>query len=335
MKSRTFIDTATLYAAAGGGGNGCCSFRREKFEPFGGPDGGDGGNGGSVVLCGCRNENSLIRIFYAPHQRAGSGGHGKGQCRHGRNGADCRVPVPLGTEVRDAETHTLLGDVVADGQELCVARGGRGGRGNPHWKTATHRAPRECTPGAPGETRTLRLQLKIMADCGLVGMPNAGKSSLLTALSDAHPKVASYPFTTLNPIVGTLVFDDYARVTVADIPGLIEGAHDGVGLGDAFLRHVERARALIFVLDMAAVDGRSPADDYRTLRRELDLYMPELNTRPSLLVANKMDLPAAREAITTFREETGADPLPVSAVTGANIDRMRSAIRALLPTAPQ
>jgi GTPase len=335
MKSRTFIDTATLYAAAGAGGNGCSSFRREKFEPFGGPDGGDGGHGGDVVLCGCRNENSLIRVFYAPHQRAERGGHGKGKCLHGRNGAECRVPVPLGTEVRDADTDTLLGDIVADGQELVVARGGRGGLGNPHWKTATHRAPRESTPGTPGETRTLRLQLKIIADCGLVGLPNAGKSSLLAAMSDAHPKVAAYPFTTLNPIVGTLVFEDYTRATVADIPGLIEGAHDGVGLGDAFLRHVERARGLVLVIDMAAIDARRPADDYRTLRSELGLYLPELNMRPSLLVANKMDLPAARENLDAFRDETRTDPLPVSAVTGENVDRLRRAIRGLLPEVPQ
>lgn len=328
MKSRSFIDTVTLYAEAGAGGDGCCSFRREKFVPFGGPDGGDGGHGGDVILRGNRDDTSLIRIFYTPHQRGKRGGHGKGKCLHGRNGEDCIVPVPLGTEVWDMET--LLGDIIEHGQELVVTRGGRGGRGNPHWKSSTHQAPREHTAGEPSEHKTLRLKLKILADLGLVGLPNAGKSSLLTALSDAHPKIAAYPFTTLNPIIGTLIFDEYSRATLADIPGLIEGAHQGIGLGDTFLRHIERASGLIHVIDMAGVDGRRPEDDYRTLQRELDLYQPGLTQRPSLIVANKMDLDESKENLKQFRKETGVDLIPVSATTGEGLDPLRAAIHTLL-----
>jgi GTP-binding protein len=324
------MDTVTLYAEAGDGGSGCCSFRREKFIPYGGPDGGDGGHGGDVILRGNRDDSSLLHIFYAPHQRAERGVHGKGKCLYGQNGKDCVVTVPLGTEVWDTEANVMLGDIVAHGQDLTVARGGRGGWGNPHWKTATHQAPREHTPGEPGERKTLRLKLKIIADLGLVGLPNAGKSSLLTVLSDAHPKVAAYPFTTLNPIIGTMMVDGYAHATLADIPGLIEGAHQGVGLGDAFLRHVERAGGLIHVVDMAAVDGRRPEDDFRTLLSELDQYQAGLAARPHLVVANKMDLPESAENLKRFKKETGVTPLPVSAVTGEGIERLKTAIRALL-----
>lgn len=323
MKARTFVDTVTLYAKAGDGGNGCVSFRREKYIPRGGPSGGDGGRGGHVILHGNHDISSLIRLYYAPHQRAEHGGHGQGKQIHGRNGRDLRLDVPCGTEVWDSEETHLLADIVEHEQEFVVAHGGKGGLGNCHWKSATHQAPREHTDGDPGEEVALRLRLKLIADAGLVGFPNAGKSSLLEAVSDAHPKVAPYPFTTLNPIIGTVIFEDYTRMTLADIPGLIQGAHQGVGLGDAFLRHVERATFLIFVIDMAATDGRRPHEDYDQLKRELTLYREKLGSRPSLLVANKMDVPAARQHLDTFVRETGVRPLEVSAQTGEGVDTLK------------
>ena len=329
MKSRAFIDTATLYAQAGNGGNGCVSFRREKFIPKGGPDGGDGARGGHVILVADKNVSSLIGIFYAPHQRAEHGGPGKGKQLHGRNGKDNYVKIPCGTEIVDAETGETLADIVDDGEELLLASGGKGGRGNCHWKTSTHQAPHEHTDGTEGQQRTVRLQLKIVADVGLVGFPNAGKSSILGKISDAHPKVGAYPFTTLNPIIGTLEFEDYSKLTVADIPGLIEGAHDGVGLGHAFLRHIERAAALVYVLDMAGVDGRTPHDDYENLREELEYHDPELMNKPSVVVANKMDLPEAESNRDEFFKKTGIETIAVSAVTGDGLTDLRNAIHSI------
>jgi GTP-binding protein len=326
VKSRRFIDSVVLYASGGNGGNGCVSFRREKFVPKGGPDGGDGGRGGHVILCGSRDEDSLIRLYFTPHQKAGHGGHGRGKQSHGRNGEDRRVPVPCGTEVRDRDSGALLGDILEHGTELVVARGGRGGRGNVHFKRSSHQTPYEHTDGEPGEAVTLRLDLKIVADAGLVGFPNAGKSSLLTRISHAHPKIGAYPFTTLNPIVGTLEFEDYSRLTVADIPGLIEGAHAGHGLGDAFLRHLERSKYLVYVLDMAGVDQRLPHDDYAKLRKELGLYDKALRERPFLVVANKMDLPEARSNLEVFRRETGVAPVPISAKDGDGLPELTRAI---------
>lgn len=324
MKSRKFVDSVVVYATSGVGGKGSASFRREKFVPKGGPDGGDGGHGGSVILRGNRDEDSLIRLYFAPHQRAGAGGDGRGRQMHGANGKDCILNVPRGTEVWDRDANVMLGDIVDHGQELVVARGGKGGLGNVHFKRSTHQAPQECTPGTAGEEVNLRLELKIMADIGLVGFPNAGKSSLLTQLSEAHPKVASYPFTTLNPVLGMIVFDDFTRLKIADIPGLIEGAHDGVGLGHAFLRHVERSRFLLYVIDMAGVDTRKPEDDYACLRDELRRHDPELIKRPSLVIANKLDLPEAAENLDTFRTATGIDPICISTLTVEGIDTLKS-----------
>jgi GTP-binding protein len=282
------------------------------------------------VLRADQDVDSLVALYYEPHQSAEDAGHGGGKRLHGRSGRDRIVKIPRGTVVRDAATGRVLGDIVEHGQELVAARGGTGGRGNWHWKSPTHRAPTEHTDGEEGEQVALRLELKLVADVGLVGFPNAGKSSLLTRISHAHPKVAAYPFTTLNPIVGTVVFEDYTRLTVADIPGLIEGAHDGVGLGHQFLRHVERARGLVYVIDMAAVDQRVPHEDYAHLREELALHEADLVRRPSLVVANKMDLPEAAANLAAFRKRTGVEPTPVSAVTGAGIDDVRRALRSLL-----
>jgi len=302
------------------------SFRREKFVPKGGPDGGDGARGGHVILVADKDVSSLIGIFYAPHQKAEHGGHGKGKQLHGRNGKDNHVKVPCGTEVFDGETGELLSDMLEHGEELLIAEGGKGGLGNCHWKSSTHQAPREHTDGVKGQQITVRLQLKIVADVGLVGFPNAGKSSILGKISDAHPKVGAYPFTTLNPIIGTLQFEDYSTLTVADIPGLIEGAHEGIGLGHAFLRHIERAAALVYVLDMAGVDGRDPQEDYINLRKELEYHKPDLVDRPSIVVANNMDLPDAESHRDEFHEKTGIETVAVSTISGDGLVALREAI---------
>lgn len=329
MKSRKFIDKTVLYATSGRGGNGSASFRREKFIAHGGPDGGDGGKGGSVILRGDYDEDSLIKIFFSPHQRATHGEDGRGRQMHGANGTDKIINVPLGTEVWDKESGVLLGDIKEHGQEIVVAKGGKGGIGNIHFKSSTNQSPTKTIPGDEGEEVTISLVLKIMADIGLVGFPNAGKSSLLTRLSDAHPKVAPYPFTTLNPILGTILFDDYSRLKIADIPGLIEGAHEGVGLGHAFLQHVERSKFIIYVIDMAGVDARKPEDDYHCLREELRMHDESLIKRPSLVIANKMDLPEAEKNLKEFSKATGCDPIRSSAESGEGIEDIKSQLHTI------
>ena len=335
MKTRHFVDCLTVQARAGRGGDGSGSFRREAHVERGGPDGGDGGRGGHVILRGDINEDSLIRLFFSPRLVAEAGVSGRGQQMHGRNGADFVVRVPCGTLVFDEETGEIRGDITADGQELIIARGGAGGRGNGHFKSATHQAPTEFTPGTEGEEFRLRLELKVIAEVGLVGFPNAGKSSLLAALSAARPRIAAYPFTTLNPIIGTLVFEDFSQIRIADIPGIVEGAHTGVGLGLDFLRHLARARALLVVVDAAGVDGRTPWDDYRALRREMRLFDPALLKRPILLVANKMDLPGAAENLARLDAAARRQALPVSVATGQGLDDLRARLKALIrPVAP-
>jgi GTP-binding protein len=326
MKPIAFKDRVTAHVYAGNGGDGCCSFRREKFVDRGGPDGGDGGRGGSVHLVASKDVDSLVGLYYEPHRRAGHGGRGRGKQMTGAHGKDLRVPVPCGTVARIEESGDVLGEVLQDGDELLVAKGGRGGRGNMQFATSTHQAPREFTKGTEGEVRRLVLELKLVADVGLVGYPNAGKSTLLAAVSHAHPKIAAYPFTTINPIIGTLSFEDYTSVRIADIPGLIEGAHEGVGLGHDFLRHVERSSFLLYVLDMAGVDGRDPVKDYRNLRRELKLYNEDLLRRPALTVANKMDLPEAAPNLKAFVKATRQKPLPISAESGLGMDALKQAL---------
>ena len=326
MKTRTFMDSVVLYVQAGGGGNGCRSFRREKFVAHGGPDGGDGGRGGNITLVGCRDESSLVRLYFTPHQKAPSGGHGKGKQLCGRGGKDLFIRVPCGTEVRERHTGRLLGDITQHDEELLLAKGGKGGLGNIHWKSSTHQAPTEHTEGQEGQSSELRLDLKILADVGFVGFPNAGKSSILTKISDAHPKIGAYPFTTLNPIIGTLIFEDYSRVTVADIPGLIEGASEGIGLGHDFLRHIERSKCLVYVIDMSGLDGRKPHDDFHALRKELEIYQADLIERPCFFVANKMDLEESQENLAEFKRETGVEPLLLSASEGQGIQELRRRI---------
>ena len=333
MKVRQFVDCVTIPVRAGKGGAGSFSFRREAFVPQGGPDGGDGGRGGHVVLVGDHDEDSLLPVYFMSEIRAGDGRPGAGQRRHGREGEDAVVRVPCGTQVFDDDTGVLVADITEHGQRVVVARGGKGGWGNVHWKSPTHQAPMEHTPGLPGEEFRLRLELKCLADVGLVGYPSAGKSSLLRALTAATPKVGAYPFTTLRPVVGTLVNPDYTQIRIADIPGLIEGAHEGVGLGVEFLRHLARTRVLAFVVDMAGVDGRAPWDDLHSLREELALYDKSLAKRPSVILANKMDLPGAVENLVEFRKRIRKAPIQVSAVDRTGLDALRERLRALLAEA--
>jgi GTP-binding protein len=319
MKHVVFKDRVKLYVRAGNGGNGCVSFRREKFIPKGGPDGGDGGHGGSVILRCDVNEDSLLPLYYKPHQKAKHAQHGMGSNCHGRNSDDCIVKVAPGTVVTDAETDEFLGELTRDGEELVVAQGGRGGIGNIHFKSSTNQTPRQFTEGTQGEEKTLWLELKLMADVGLVGYPNAGKSTLLSKLTHAHPKIAPYPFTTINPIVGTMEYENFSRLKIADIPGLIDGAHEGVGLGHQFLRHIERSRFILFVLDMAGTDDRNPTDDFLHLQEELRLHMEELSCTPYVCVANKMDTPGAEENLKAFQERTGELIYPISAELGEGL----------------
>jgi len=312
MKTRTFIDQVDVIVRSGKGGDGSASFRREALVAFGGPDGGDGGRGGDVVLRGSTHVNSLISLYFDPKLYAEDGVPGSGKRCFGRRGKDLVVDVPCGTLATDADTGLVVADIVSPGQRVIVAKGGVGGYGNVHFKSAVNQTPTEHTPGGPAEERRLHLELKTIADAGLLGFPNAGKSSILTVLSSATPKIASYPFTTLNPIVGTIEYEDFAQIRMADVPGIIEGASQGVGLGLAFLKHLERARVLVYMIDMAGTDNRKPWDDYRVLADEIAAFNPELAERPFLVVANKMDQAAARKNLKRFVKETGVTPIALS-----------------------
>ncbi len=322
-----FVDEAHIRVEAGSGGNGVVHFRREKYVPRGGPDGGDGGRGGDVVFVGDEALATLVDFRYRTHYRAERGADGGGQERAGRSAADCVVPVPVGTRVLNEETDELIGDIVADGQRLVVARGGKGGLGNVHFKSSTNRTPRRQTDGQPGERYRLRLELQLLAHVGLVGLPNAGKSTLIRALSAARPKVADYPFTTLQPKLGVVRVDAERSFVIADIPGLIEGAAEGAGLGTRFLRQLARNRLLLHVVDIAPPDGSDPAENVRTVERELARHDPELLGRRRWLVANKMDLVPESERqdwLDLLRQELEW-PAPVhgvSAETGIGLDRL-------------
>ncbi len=322
-KHSVFKDRVPVHVFAGDGGRGCSSFLREKFIPFGGPDGGDGGLGGSVILEASRDVDSLVALYYVPNQRADHGGHGKGAKCTGENGKDLIIKVPCGTEVRELRSGDFIGEVLEHGQQLVVAKGGKGGRGNVHFKTATHQAPTEITENELGEKKDLLCELKTIADVGLVGYPNAGKSTLLAAVSNAHPKIAAYPFTTLNPLIGTIEYEDYTKIRVADIPGLIDGANEGIGLGHDFLRHIERASYLLFVIDMAGTDGRKPQDDFKNLRKELKLYRAELEHRPYLVIANKMDVEGAKKNLAAFKRSTKTKPVQIAAATGQGVPELK------------
>lgn len=330
MKAKTFIDQVEVLVRSGKGGDGAMSFRREALVEFGGPDGGDGGRGGDVVFAASEHVNSLLSLYYDPKCFAQDGAPGQGQKMFGKRGKDLVIPVPLGTEVYDADTDQLVADITEPGQRVIVAKGGGGGYGNVHFKSSVNQAPTEHTPGGEPEERRLRLELKTIADAGLLGFPNAGKSSLLSSLSSATPKIASYPFTTLNPIVGTVIYDDYAKVRMADVPGIIEGAAKGVGLGLDFLRHLERSRVLVYVIDLAGTDNREPWEDYRVLKAEIEEYSAELAARPTLVVANKIDELAAQENLPRFVEETGIEPIVLSCASRDGIEEFKERLRAVV-----
>src|SRR5881227_2215703 len=370
-----FVDRIKVFAQAGSGGRGCVSFRREKFVPKGGPDGGDGGRGGDVVLLADQHVDNLSNLFYEPIIKAKNGGHGQGKKMHGRSAPAKIVKVPVGTivyqlqnadrgsrieargrkrktpnvqgQTPNAEEHDTNADLSAirnpksemkplvdlahHSQEFVLCGGGGGGKGNVHFKSSRNRAPRQYTEGEEGEQGHFLFELRTIADAGLVGYPNAGKSTLLRKISAARPKVAAYPFTTLHPIVGVIEFPGYRRVTIADIPGLIEGAHRGLGLGHEFLRHITRCRVLVFVVDIAGSEGRNPVEDLKNLRREIDLYNPTLSSRPWIVVANKMDLPGAKENLKAMQERLPRIKIvPTSPVKGEGVDALKEALAAIM-----
>jgi len=318
-----FIDRAKIYVQGGAGGNGCVAFRREKFVPKGGPAGGDGGKGGDVVLVADRNVHTLLDFKYKRHYKAERGRHGEGNKRSGRSGENLEIKVPVGTVVKDAETGEVLGDLTEHGQRLVVAKGGRGGRGNAAFATPTRRAPDFAEPGQPGEERWIELELKLLADVGLVGFPNAGKSTFLSRISKAKPEIADYPFTTLRPILGVAKVGDFSFV-VADIPGLIEGAHQGKGLGHEFLRHIERTKLLLHLIDLTNPE-MEPEEAFKKINRELSLYSPELTKKPQIVVGTKIDALVDRskvERLKKYFKEKGYPFFAVSAVSGEGMEEL-------------
>jgi GTPase len=339
-----FIDAAKILVIAGNGGRGCVSFRREKFVPKGGPDGGDGGKGGDIVLEADRNLGTLLDFRYKRRYAAARGEHGRGSDQKGRDGGDYVIRVPLGTVVRLEDSEAVLADLVAHEQRFIAAHGGRGGRGNTHFKSSTNHAPRHAEPGEPGETRWLTLELKLLADVALMGLPNAGKSTLLARISAARPKVAPYPFTTLVPQLGIVRLRDERSCVVADIPGLIAGAHAGKGLGQQFLRHIERTRLLVHLVDMTTPNIDDPLMNFETVNRELLAYEPQLLEKPQLIIATKMDIPTAKPAWERFQSIMawrGFRVLAISAVTGEGIgtlldeiDRELVRIRSVIQSNP-
>jgi len=323
-----FIDEAKFFVKGGDGGRGCVSFRREKYVPKGGPDGGDGGDGGFVIIEATHRLLSLLDFRYSSHFHAKSGGHGQGKKMHGRKGDDKIVFVPLGSIIKDAENDHVLADLICEGDRFVAAAGGEGGGGNVHYASGANRAPRRAGPGTPGEERWLKIELKLLADVGLIGLPNAGKSTLLSKLSAANPKVAAYPFTTLEPKLGILQLEFQKPCIIADIPGIIEGAHEGAGLGHKFLRHIERTKILLHVLD-AGNSYADPFEDYKTLENELSLYKDELLHKQRVIVLNKIDLlndDSTIDQLMAKLHKLGHDVLPVSALEGVGLDALKKKI---------
>jgi GTPase len=322
-----FYDSVQIWVKGGDGGAGAISFRREKYAPRGGPDGGDGGNGGSLILVGDPKLDSLLDFTYKRRFMAEPGTPGTGKLRHGKNGQDLRVKVPLGTVVWLGDKQEMLGEVIFGDQELVVAKGGKGGRGNSHFATSTNQAPRKADTGIPGEEYDLTLELKIIADVGLVGLPNAGKSSLLRVLTNATPEVGAFPFTTKRPYLGVMDLGDYRTATIADLPGMVEGAHHGKGLGLSFLRHAERCPLLIMVVDVAKEDGTNPSDDIAIVLAELEAHNPELPGRVKIVAANKMDKNGAENGLKLMEvKDKGVIIVPISARTGYGVEDLKKQI---------
>jgi GTP-binding protein len=342
-----FVDEVDIHVFAGSGGNGSLSFRREKFIPRGGPDGGDGGHGGSVYIVATPTKNTLVDFRFHPEFKAGRGQHGQGSNRTGQTADDLDIPVPIGTLVFEKAPGTdelqRLADLAEEGQRVLVARGGRGGRGNARFVSSTNRAPRRTEPGQEGEEKFLTLQLKLLADVGLVGFPNAGKSTLISRISAARPKIADYPFTTLAPNLGVVTMSDDRSFVVADVPGLIKGAHEGHGLGDRFLRHIERTKVLVHLVDVSGMSGRDPVEDFDTIVAELAAFSPQVAAKPQLVIANKIDAVADAAQVKRLERHVRKRGLPffrISAVTGEGVDalleamwREIAAVRALPPLA--
>ena len=322
-----FIDRAKIHVQGGDGGNGVTAFRREKFVPRGGPSGGDGGRGGDVIVLA--SLNTLLHLRYNPQHTAQRGLHGEGSNRSGRNGEDLVIRVPVGTQIFDATTGDLLHDLSHDGDRWLAARGGRGGFGNAHFTTSTNRAPRYHQSGSPGEELDLQLELKLLADVGLVGFPNAGKSTFISTVSAARPKIADYPFTTLEPHLGVVDLGDFRTFVIADIPGLIEGAHAGAGLGDRFLRHIERTKLLLHLVDVSSISGRDAAADYETVNRELASYNEELATRPQFVVATKIDALDEPERLESLKLRAIEDQKPFFAISSATGNGVRELLNAM------
>ena len=314
-----FVDRVKIEAIAGRGGHGCMSFRREKYVQKGGPDGGDGGNGGSVIIVAKRGVNSLSEFAHRHHIRGSNGANGQGSKRHGACAEDTIINVPPGTVIIDAENKIVIKDLAKDGDSVIAAKGGKRGRGNTRFKSSTNQAPRQATQGGPGEVKPLILELKVIADVGVIGLPNAGKSTLLSRLSAARPEIADYPFTTKYPNLGQVDINLDRSFIMADIPGLIEGAADGVGLGHDFLKHIERAGVLVHLVEPMPMDQSDPVENYRSIRKELVQYNKALGTRPELVVVSKSELPGAEEIVQQLKEETGGEVMLISAVTGKGL----------------
>ncbi|MDY0043412.1 MAG: GTPase ObgE [Syntrophales bacterium] len=324
-----FVDEAKIFVKAGDGGKGCVSFRREKFVPRGGPNGGDGGNGGDVIIRASANHRTLLDLKYNQHHKAQRGGHGEGSDRTGKKGEDLEVLVPVGTVVRDAEKSEIIDDLSEDGQYCIAAKGGMGGKGNAHFKSATNRAPRYAQNGVPGEERWIKLELKLLADVGIIGFPNVGKSTLISRISAAKPKIADYPFTTLAPILGVVELNEHKSFVIADIPGLIEGAHLGSGLGIQFLRHIERTSLLVHIIDISRQGCNSALQDFEIINSELVSFSPAMIEKPQIVAISKIDLTETRKILSQNVEEfekKGIKIFPFSAATGEGIRELISAV---------
>jgi len=326
-----FIDEAMITVQSGNGGKGCVSFRREKFIPRGGPDGGDGGKGGDIILITTSRKRTLYHFKFQKHFKAENGAHGQGKQKTGKNGRNLTIELPPGTLVIDADTGHLIKDLVDTGETFVILKGGRGGQGNTKFKTSTHRTPRFAQPGEPGETRKLKLELKLLADVGIIGLPNAGKSTLISAISSARPKIANYPFTTLAPSLGVVQTVWSEPFVVADIPGLIKGAHQGTGLGIKFLRHIERTRILVHLIDASSIDPDDPLDQYHTINQELAMYDEKLAKKPQIVVLNKLDLSGVRKSADIFQSAVkDKEVVFISALTGQGLEQLKSQIVQLL-----
>ena len=324
-----FVDEVIVELTAGRGGDGCMAFRREKYVAMGGPFGGNGGKGGDIIFKVDEGLRTLIDLRYQKHIKAQSGENGQGKNKNGKNATDMIVKVPLGTTIKDSETGAIIGDLTKNGEEVIVAYGGRGGRGNVTLATRSNPCPSYCEYGEPGENRKVKVELRMLADVGLVGLPSVGKSTILSMVTNANPKIASYHFTTLSPNLGVVTSEDYSY-TIADLPGLIEGASDGLGLGHKFLKHIERTKIIAHIIDMSGIEGRNPYEDYLTIRKELEKFSPKLIQKPEIIIANKMDIEASKENLKEFKQKVKVPIYEVSAIQNKGLDEVLKALKELV-----